>query len=106
MIVNKEDNNDDGVDFCPLFMDALPPNFADNPALSAIASLLKDDESQTREKISKKNNAHIRLIRGGGKICKRKNLQHSRRSKPYEKATNSKATSIAEAQLYLKMWKI
>ncbi len=105
MITNKEGKNDDGVDFCPLFMDGLPSNFADNAALSAIASLLEDDESQTKEKISKKKD-YIQPICGGGKMCRRKNKKNSTQSKPYEKPSKTKTTSIAEAQLYLNIWKI
>jgi hypothetical protein len=38
------DNVDDGeTSPCPLFMDSLPKNFAENPSLAALASLLDDD---------------------------------------------------------------
>ena len=33
---------------CPLFMTGLPKDFASNPGLSAIASLLEDDEEEQR----------------------------------------------------------
>mmetsp|Transcript_8184 Transcript_8184/g.9528 ORF Transcript_8184/g.9528 Transcript_8184/m.9528 type:complete len:200 (+) Transcript_8184:58-657(+) len=41
--INSGDDDDDDDDICPLFMDGLPKNFASNPHLAAIASLLNDD---------------------------------------------------------------
>ena len=38
----KEEEEEEAT--CPLFMDGLPSNFADNKSLAAIASLLNDDE--------------------------------------------------------------
>jgi hypothetical protein len=39
-----QDKVDDGeTSPCPLFMDSLPKNFAENPSLAALASLLDDD---------------------------------------------------------------
>jgi len=47
-VKEDEDNNnsgdDDNDDICPLFMDGLPKNFASNPQLAAIASLLNDED--------------------------------------------------------------
>jgi len=42
---NSVDDDDDEDDICPLFMDGLPKNFASNPHLAAIASLLNDDNN-------------------------------------------------------------
>jgi len=42
---NSGDDDDDDDDICPLFMDGLPKNFASNPHLAAIASLLNDDNN-------------------------------------------------------------
>jgi len=49
VVKEDEDNNnsgddDDDDDICPLFMDGLPKNFASNPQLAAIASLLNDED--------------------------------------------------------------
>ena len=88
--IDKED--------CPLFMEGLPSDFSSNTALAALASLLDDDKSQ----------------HGGGKVAnKAKKLNRlQRRDKPYlvnrkPICTKQKTkTSTAEAQLFLKMWKL
>jgi hypothetical protein len=83
---------------CPLFMEGLPSDFSSNSGLAALASLLKDDNTQS----------------GGGKVPnKAKKLNRlQRREKPYSvntKTTGTKQkteTTTAEAQLFLKMWKL
>lgn len=83
---------------CPLFMEGLPLDFSSNSGLAALASLLNDDNTQS----------------GGGKVPnKAKKLNRlQRREKPY--LVNAKPigtkhkteTTTAEAQLFLKMWKL
>ena len=100
-------------EFCPLFMDGLPSDFAKNKSLAAIASLLDDgsDNIDAEHQISKKEDvalSKVELKSGGGKV------QRSRRRKgtsPYNKEKkkgdkDKKAASIGEAQLFLNMWKI
>jgi hypothetical protein len=41
---NDNDNDSDETNICPLFMNGLPRNFASNPQLAAIASLMNDDD--------------------------------------------------------------
>ena len=48
--VEKSQNNDADEITCPLFMIGLPKDFATNPQLAAIASLLKDDENKSGDK--------------------------------------------------------
>jgi len=94
---------------CPLFMDGLPSDFADNPGLAAIASLLEEDEEENKAK--KKSNlnddddeGNVCLI-GGGKTSK---IKKKNRSTPYSFKGKKKESkpSIGEAQLFLKMWKL
>ena len=63
----KDDENDESSDSgsmtLPLFMDGLPKNFATNPQLAAIASLLNDDEDveegdKYEGKANEENNAN------------------------------------------------
>mmetsp|Transcript_20488 Transcript_20488/g.30344 ORF Transcript_20488/g.30344 Transcript_20488/m.30344 type:complete len:174 (+) Transcript_20488:75-596(+) len=72
----------------PLFMDSLPSGFDTNPALSALASLLDGDVPK----------------RCCGKVSRRPS-RSTRRSHPY-KVTAKNATTVSEAQLFMKMWKI
>lgn len=93
---------------CPLFMTGLPKDFASNPGLSAIASLLEEDEEEQRVRhpivrntnVPKKTSS-IRI--GGGKARRTKRVH---RTSPYPKRNTATKPSIGEAQLFLKMWKI
>lgn len=109
--VHQTESTDDGTEesFCPLFMDGLPTDFKNNPALAAIASLLEDDDDNDD---AVKKNSHQEeddtgnecTMSGGGKAVRKKKL--SNRSKPYSNVKKKTKTSVGETQLFLKMWKI
>ena len=86
---------------CPLFMDGLPSDFANNSALSALASLLQEEEEvkvkppQVERAIEKSRGGKVRFAKG----------RHARRKSSQPYSTKPKA-SMGEAQLYLSMWKI
>eukprot|EP00985_Skeletonema_marinoi_P029785 scaffold29048_cov68-Skeletonema_marinoi.AAC.1 len=98
---------------CPLFMDGLPSNFADNKSLAAIASLLNDDDAEDFSNTNKQKEdkdsimSKVELKSGGGKV-QRKNRRKG--SSPYNKdkknKQDKKAASVGEAQLFLNLWKI
>ncbi len=101
---------------CPLFMDGLPTNFAENKSLAAIASLLNDEEddySDTKKQTAEKEDSimsKVELKSGGGKV-KRKSRRNGNGSSPYNKdkkkvQNDKKAASVGEAQLFLNLWKI
>jgi len=108
----KEDSTDDQP-LCPLFMDGLPSNFAQNPQLAAIASLLEDDvETACQEDESRIRLSTITPCAGGGKVSRRRQSKicNSRTHKPYDlkkkKASQQPKASLGEAQLFLSMWKL
>lgn len=98
---------------CPLFMDGLPSDFAQNSALAAIASLINDDDDFKDD--IKKSSSHFHLSTGelksgGGKIKMTGNKRNNRHS-PYSKDTGAtikgeKKATLGEAQLFLGLWKI
>jgi len=101
---------------CPLFMDGLPSDFSTNPALAALASLLEktdDDPSPVESSNKVKEIKSVESNSGGGK-AKRVKSRKSRQSTaaaPYRKRHDSKRTTdtkatVAEASLFLKMWKL
>jgi len=117
------------VEFCPLFMDSLPPNFSSNKALAAIASLMADEIVEEKEdssnSIDKRLNipTTIPVLSGGGKVSLRQQGKHiykSEKMKPYglkqfdEKkprdsstvTTTLTTTTVSEAQLFMKLWKL
>jgi hypothetical protein len=104
---------------CPLFMEGLPPDFETNPGLSAIASLLNDDQQdEEHEDPKKKSEEAISLDNkpiprpGGGKAQRKSTRRKDRPSKPYERTSHSSgptrkdSSTMGEAQLFLKMWKL
>jgi len=109
--------SDDAVAFCPLFMDGLPSDFSTNPALAALASLLEveDDDNDPAASSSCDKPAELApppTNEGGGKV-KRVKSRSGRQSAPYPKRTQKKdgdnkktATAVAEASLFLKLWKL
>jgi len=108
----KEEEEEEAT--CPLFMDGLPSNFADNKSLAAIASLLNDDDDEdfsntNKQKEDKEDSimSKVELKSGGGKV-QRKNRRKG--SSPYnkdkKKKQDKKAASVGEAQLFLNLWKI
>ena len=91
--------------WCPLFMDGLPSDFSTNSSLAAIASLLDENSSGSRENHS--NNGVLPKGQiGGGKVSLQRKF--SNRSKPYSLTSKKKPTTstLEEAQLFMKMWKI
>lgn len=114
LAVQKEEEEEEDTTTCPLFMDGLPSNFAENKSLAAIASLLneEDDDNATKQSADNKEDglmSKVELKSGGGKVQRK-----SRRkgSSPYNKdkkkgiQKDKKAASVGEAQLFLNMWKI
>ena len=98
-ISSDEETSNDSMQ-CPLFMTSLPTDFASNSGLAAIASLITNDEDSNIEK-PKKQISPIRMATvksGGGKAVKERST--NRRS-PYKKET-----TVNEAQLFLKLWKM
>ncbi len=97
---------------CALFMDGLPQNFESNPSLSALASLLADDdendEKQEKEKAIANTSTVVRekyvCTSGGGKVSRKKAT--SNRSTPYKTRSKKTNSSVNETQLFLKMWKL
>jgi hypothetical protein len=111
---NDQDGDDDAAEtttvagtkkehFDPLFMDGLPSDFASNPKLAAIASLL--DVGDYKEERVGANEKSIK--EGGGKV-KRTNRKHSKKSNPYTKPEKKKKkiATVGEAQLFLNLWKL
>lgn len=108
-----EEEEEEDTTTCPLFMDGLPSNFAENKSLAAIASLLneEDDEDDAKQKNADKEDglmSKVELKSGGGKVQRK---IRRKGSSPYNKdkkkgQNGKKAASVGEAQLFLNMWKI
>ncbi len=125
------DDND-----CPLFMDGLQSNFAQNTALAALASLLdeEDDENNNDDDADISTDADLKKSleqsstslsspartthvnkSGGGKASKvtpRRNNYNPYSKGNKEKGRNEneekkkKGATLGEAQLFLNMWKL
>jgi hypothetical protein len=101
--------SDDNEKLCPLFMDGLPSDFSTNPGLAAIASLF-DEESEDSVAPKKKEYETPSTRVGGGKL--RRTPARSKRKndgRPYQnrqRKSDTKATSVGETHLFLKMWKL
>jgi hypothetical protein len=107
---------EDNATTCPLFMDGLPSNFANNKSLAAIASLLNDEEDdydskkQNFDKEDSTKLSKVELKSGGGKVQRKSRRKGS--SSPYNKdkkkvnQDKKAGTSVGEAQLFLNLWKI
>eukprot|EP00980_Cylindrotheca_fusiformis_P010304 scaffold2294_cov106-Cylindrotheca_fusiformis.AAC.20 len=121
----KDDDEEEEASLCPLFMEGLPKDFASNPQLAAIASLLEVDEDVEEEQqqqvpksrpIGKKHDeekpsAKVTTAAGGGKAKRLKQQQRQLRNSttPYPSQAairGKKKASLGEAQLFLNMWKI
>ena len=114
----SEETEDPSSCTCPLFMDGLPRDFASNPALAALASLLADEQvkEDTGERAVHDITANITLPVGGGKITVRRQGKHNftcERNKPYDckiserkKPIAPASTTVPEAQLFLSLWKL
>ncbi|KAL7445017.1 hypothetical protein ACHAXH_009779 [Discostella pseudostelligera] len=131
--VDEEMSSSSSGNDCPLFMDGLQSNFAQNTALAALASLLDDDdndndggadrykETDNRKAASSsstsKSTTHLNKS-GGGKAVKTmerrgnnlspysKGKEDSRRKENGEKKEKKKGATLGEAQLFLNMWKL
>jgi len=107
----------------PIFMDGLPSDFSENPALAALASLLeKDDDEEPDHGRGKKQELAqdvCSTATGGGKTRRVKSRNAARQAAaPYPsrgpprgggragKDGGKKAATVAEASLFLKMWKL
>eukprot|EP01083_Nonionella_stella_P136023 413754_1 len=122
---DDEDEDENSQDWCPLFMDGLPTNFASNNALAAIASLLNDsgDDSNKNDDENKKGKVKVTPRKGGGKVSRRtarRNKNKTCQNSPYDlpagrngngnengnEESSKKSATMGEAQLFLSMWKI
>ena len=101
----KGRDNDDGVH--PLFMESLPPDFATNPVLAALGSLLENDKDDDKDDQPQQFHLPERPKAGGGKVRHEKR-RSSRRTAPYHGTKQQAASeaSVGEAQLFLGMWKL
>jgi len=130
----ESDNNSESqtTTICPLFMDGLPKNFATNPQLAAIASLLDDtvaeetaeDENNDIEQTTQPNKENEK---GGvaqprqwkpsttrGTKSHRNRCRQRIRASPYPRAQDrkqttarpaKKETSVGEITLFMNLWK-
>jgi hypothetical protein len=119
--VDDDDQGEDGNSWsCPLFMgehQGLPMDFATNPALAALASLLGDDDDDAvhandRTATSNRQSTSTTSLAppcgvGGGKV---RRSTPRKKAAPYPKGARTKAqlsrdtTTVNEASLFLKMW--
>jgi hypothetical protein len=113
--VNEELScNNDDYTHCPLFMQSLPADFASHPALAALASLIPTDDANENEAppvpyvvIQREGEEEegVTIPQGGGKVRAPKRRTR-RRSEPYPKPPKKPTTTIGEAQLFLRLWKL
>ena len=110
----------------PLFMDGLPADFSTHPTLAALASLMEEDADQDHDPIARVDrhevsdkrffptHGDIKILNSGGGRTQRvrgRNVR-SRQSAPYPKPstaggpTKGTKSTVSEASLFLKMWKI
>jgi hypothetical protein len=105
---------------CPLFMEGLPKNFDKNPHLAALASLLEDADEETHRGVDSETKTAAKagiskaggcawLESRGGRVRVSKS-RDSRKGEPYRRRSKQRKekeeTSLGEAQLFLKMWKL
>ena len=126
--------NDDHKDIsCPLFMDGLPLDFSTNPALAAIASLMNDNDNDGTPVVAstKKPSTNQAIIKRNERTKYKPYIKSNRKTKAtpekciddaatsnmqvcdkgatnYSRNTREKTsmTTIGEASLFLKMWKL
>lgn len=103
--IEKNLKYDESEETCPLFMDGLPNDFASNPQLAALASLMNDDDEEND--VSKSVPTEIGQ-KGGGKVDRKSQRRAQRHDAPYLKQPTKKVSSasLGEAQLFLKMWSL
>jgi hypothetical protein len=126
-MMTNDDEDEDGEMTCPLFMDCLPPNFASNSGLAAIASLLEgssdyeddedvnDDDTALRQCNDGAENSHQERMRAFPTRreldkCTRK-ISSARKcikfkSKIKDTRKKDKKASVGEVELFLKLWKV
>jgi hypothetical protein len=118
-----DEEEEDETSWCPLFMEGLPTDFASNPQLAAIASLLEEDDDddndddhdddekegkqhESRDINNQKQPSMVGTV-GGGKA---RRTRRRNQSTPYPATATAtktkKKASLGEAQLFLNMWKI
>jgi len=86
---------------CPLFMDGLPSDFAENPALAALASFLDEDSCKEKPAVKKSDGITVRRKTMHVKHkCYQSNIQKEAKRKQQPNV------SVGEAQLFFSMWKI
>jgi hypothetical protein len=97
--------DDENVENCPLFMDGLPSDFATNPSLAALASLLDDNADESCPKTKESQTPTPRA--GGGKVQRKPNRSKCNDG-PYKRDNDRQKgdANIGEANLFLKMWKL
>eukprot|EP00536_Pseudo-nitzschia_multiseries_P005281 jgi/Psemu1/303232/fgenesh1_kg.97_\ len=117
-----DDSDSDDVISCPLFMMGLPKDFATNPQLAAIASLLDDDDNDDKVEPTNSNEEPPNHERATPPIAwsrnstcrstKTHNRRRQQRATPYgyprqKKQTNNrgKGGSVGELTLFMNMWK-
>jgi hypothetical protein len=100
----------------PLFMDGLPSDFSSNPALAALASLLEEDDTASNDVPSKEKHSNS-TVGGSGRKLRRissRSASSGRETSPLTEPlkpvvlTNeaTKKTTVGEASLFVKMWKL
>jgi len=144
-VCNKQDNHnsdkdeddgdsDSGSMTCPLFMEGLPRNFATNPQLAAIASLLDDEvreennaDVENDSKDDQKNDDKNKILGHPSRAPssqtttiskhtktsgKARTRRHRKKSSPYPRPQDrtkerqqAKKTSVGEITLFMNMWK-
>lgn len=91
---------EDDVSSFPLFSLGLPSDFASNKTLSAIASLMEDNEPTKVDDSMYPSQPKA----GGGKAFKTRKSSH--KQCPYSKRETLKPkTTVKEIELFMKMWK-
>lgn len=119
-------SSEDDTEIHPFFTVGLPRDFATNPIMLAMASLLEDDNNDSKAAVSGKGSmgktatGNLPLSPcttnavGGGKVRK-VSSRKSRQTDPYcipssisssSPKKESDATTVGEASLFLKMWKL
>jgi hypothetical protein len=87
-------------------MEGLPADFASNPHLAAIASLLEEDEDESSKKTEKERIIPVLGKAGGGKIMPFSREQRRRQAGTYQSIKRKSKAYMGEAHLFFKMWKL
>jgi hypothetical protein len=112
MASGDDDESESSYALHPLFMDGLPSDFASNPALAALASLLKDDCDDCNKDGGKKKSSEMCVTRERKKLRKVEPSERTDGSLDEESELTTDAsdtkneTTVSEASLFVKMWKL